>query len=491
MANVCPSDSELSKWAANQLDPSEQERVDAHVAQCIECGDCLRLNAPPRPQPIDEPVDAQVEPPERDVEIGRVVGGRYRILELLGKGGMGRVYLADDSKMPRKVAIKRNGSALDRFAREATIAGEIASNYVVRAYDFGEDDDGPYLVLEYVRDGVNLGRRLRGVHEGRLLACTAVKIATEVARALQDVHKLSIIHRDVKPGNILLGSDGVKLTDFGIACKKDRTSSEPLTTTNAFLGTPPYMAPEQVWNPSSVDERADIYSLGVVLFEMVAGSLPAETPPHDWGALARERKVADGVSNVISRLTLPVRDDRPTTMTEVLNLLEAVTISVPLSAVLKLGRELAMKLSDIHAEGRVHGAVCCENIRLDGIGQARLVPPSESLGDDLLGLGKVLFELAVGVPPTSSDLRRLAKQCSDKLEEPVLNTLLRMCDPNPERRLDSAPRVVERLYALQRQYAAQSGPTSNQGPLPADCQTTLSTGESLLSGDNRQPENFF
>ena len=202
--------------------------------------------------------------------------GRYEIVSLLGQGGMGCVYKALDPMIGRPVAIKTLSADLSaeelaefkrRFFREARTAGRVAHPNVVTIYDVGEADGTPFIAMEYVE-----GRTLRAVldADGPLGAEAACRIATQVAAGLAAAHKLSIIHRDVKPANIMIAAGApVKLMDFGIAKLPDGTK----TQTGLILGSPIYVAPEQVIG-RSVDGRSDVFSLGVVLYEMLTGTVP-------------------------------------------------------------------------------------------------------------------------------------------------------------------------------------------------------------------------
>ena len=212
-----------------------------------------------------------------DLEIKPTVG-RYEILEEVGQGAMGIVYKAKDPKINRLLAIKtirfsdefeedRIRSVKNRFLREAEISGQLSHPSIVAVYDVGEDYDLTYMVMEFVE-----GEDLRNYcKKGSLLPLRKVlTIIADTASALDYAHRQKVIHRDVKPGNIMLLKDGkIKVTDFGIA--KAVSSSE--TKSGIVLGTPNYMSPEQI-NAQEIDGRADIFSLGVVFFELLTGQLP-------------------------------------------------------------------------------------------------------------------------------------------------------------------------------------------------------------------------
>lgn len=203
---------------------------------------------------------------------------QLEILERIGHGGMGVVYRARQRDLDRIVALKilrsdfegdRNFS--DRFQREARALARLNHPSIVTVYDFGRQDDLYYFLMEYI-DGTNL----RQVEQtGQLTPAQALAIVPQVCGALQYAHEQGVVHRDIKPENILVLRDGrVKIADFGLAKITGQTDDGPLTGTWQVMGTPHYMAPEQVEHPTTVDHRADIYSLGVVLYEMLTGELP-------------------------------------------------------------------------------------------------------------------------------------------------------------------------------------------------------------------------
>jgi len=207
-----------------------------------------------------------------------VLGDRYTLLDVLGDGGMARVYLARDGVLGREVALKVLGERyaedelfVERFRREAKNAASLNHPGVVQVYDQGRAEDGTYyMAMEYVPGGTLkelIARR------GPLNSSEAADIASRVADALAEAHRGGIVHRDVKPQNVLLTASGeAKVADFGIA---RATSSRTMTETNTVLGTASYMSPEQV-RGERVGPQSDLYSLGVVLYEMLTGRLPHE-----------------------------------------------------------------------------------------------------------------------------------------------------------------------------------------------------------------------
>jgi hypothetical protein len=222
-----------------------------------------------------------------EVLLGQVLAGRYRIDRLLGSGGMGAVYRAEHVHMRKAVAIKvlhremtTYPEIVARFEREAVAAGRIEHPHVAAATDFGKLDDGSfYLILEYV-EGRSLGSVIDS--DGPLPQGRALTIARQIADALSAAHAAGIVHRDLKPDNVMLieregFADWVKVLDFGIAKlhieETDPERSQPLTQMGTVFGTPQYMSPEQ-GQGHTVDARADLYTLGIILYEMLAGTLP-------------------------------------------------------------------------------------------------------------------------------------------------------------------------------------------------------------------------
>src|SRR4051812_6078584 len=204
-----------------------------------------------------------------------VYADRYEIVREIARGGMANVYLAHDRKLDRAVALKvlpaelsRDSTFVERFRLEAQSAASLNDPTIVAVYDWGQEQETSFIVMEYVE-----GRTLRDViSEGPMEPVAAAQVASEIAKALAAAHRAGVVHRDIKPGNVLITTnDEVKVADFGIA--RANGAGDGLTRTGAVMGTATYFSPEQAQG-LAVDARSDIYSLGVVLYEMLTGSVP-------------------------------------------------------------------------------------------------------------------------------------------------------------------------------------------------------------------------
>src|SRR3954454_5922459 len=244
---------------------------------CAKCGALL-------PMPTSE---------GEDTLVGQIIGGRYRITQLLGEGGMGRVYLAEQQMGTnvRKVAVKtlqtqfaKDPQVLARFHRECGTVSELEHPNTIQFFDFGQTPDGQlYIAMEFVQ-GESLSDALK---PGPMRSDRVLRILAQVCGSLEEAHGRGVVHRDLKPDNIILTTragqaDFVKVLDFGIAKRseaKDTAQEQKLTQQGMVLGTPPYMSPEQ-FTGKELDARSDIYSLAVMAYEMLTGRLPfdADTP---------------------------------------------------------------------------------------------------------------------------------------------------------------------------------------------------------------------
>ncbi len=267
--------------------------------------------------------------------------GPYRIVRLLGKGGMGEVYLAEDPATLFPYALKildpsaagADAAFMSRFVQEAEFATKVRHPNLVAVLEAGIDGGTGlcYMLMEYMPGG-SLRELIRA--DGAVSFPSVTTIATDIARALVLVEENGMVHRDVKPENVLFASDGTaKLTDLGISRFSSPEGGVSVTRTGGTIGTPAYMAPEQMLDSHDVDIRADIYSLGVVMYEMIAGRRPNEGE----GAMNTLAKAIDGrafpnvrtvrpdtpvpLAVLVSEMTLPDRIERPVSARMVLELL--------------------------------------------------------------------------------------------------------------------------------------------------------------------------
>lgn len=239
------------------------------------CGNC----AAPLIQAEDVPPDGTetLEIPFLELKIGSALAGRYKIIEILGAGGMGRLYKAFDKEIREIVALKlikpeiiAQGKAIERFKNEVRLARKISHKNVCRMYEFGNEGGVYYITMEFV-PGEDLKHSIKRM--GPLTVGKTLFIAGQICQGLAEAHKIGVIHRDLKPRNIMIDAEGnVRIMDFGLA---KSVEAKEITDANVVIGSPYYMSPEQVGG-KKLDLRSDFYSLGVTLYEMVTGSRPFE-----------------------------------------------------------------------------------------------------------------------------------------------------------------------------------------------------------------------
>jgi serine/threonine protein kinase len=209
---------------------------------------------------------------------GHVIKGRYKLIDELGRGSFATVYIARDTKNNRIYAVKimhvefsDDGELLARFQREADILSHLSDPHIVRIFDYGDESDIHYILMDYI-DGQNL--KYHTLTQGPMDAFSALDYAKQIAMGLDTAYKHGVVHRDIKPQNIVINSQGiVKITDFGLARSRETVT---LTQSNVFMGTAYYIPPEQAESGRSADTRSDLYSVAAVLFEMLTGRPPFE-----------------------------------------------------------------------------------------------------------------------------------------------------------------------------------------------------------------------
>jgi eukaryotic-like serine/threonine-protein kinase len=310
------------------LSPADHQRLDAHLDDCASCREAAALLRTWTTGEWDAP---EPPAPATTLTIGDTIG-RFRIDEVLGAGGMSVVFAATHVEMPLRVAIKVLHRALVastdaniRFTRDARLVAQLKSEHVCRLQTLGRLSDGePYMVLELL-DGEDLHRALG---RGPLPVMTAVDYMIQACSGLAEAHRKGIVHRDIKPANLFRvtrpdGAPLIKLLDFGIA--KDLFDAIQLTRTGAQIGSLPYMSPEQLRSSRSVDQRTDIWSLGVTLFHLIAGFLPfdcegsfSEVAVRIWSERPRAlpAEVPSPLSDTLARTLARDPADRPGNVAE-------------------------------------------------------------------------------------------------------------------------------------------------------------------------------
>jgi serine/threonine-protein kinase len=279
---------------------------------------------------------------ERDKRLGSDIGGKYRIVRFLAEGGMGAVYEAFHVVVKRRFAVKflradlsQRRDALLRFQREAAAAGALESENIAAVVDFGIAEDGaPYIVMEYL-----VGCDLAGLigSEGPLPIQRATDIVLQACFGIKEAHAASVVHRDLKPENLFLcrrsdSSDLVKILDFGIAKLQASNAGHAVTGTGGIVGTPSYMSPEQASGSSLIDERTDVYALGVILYQLLSGRTPH--PGDSYNAViyhittqpalpltCEGRELPEGLIKVVERTMARSPLDRPASAEELSQLL--------------------------------------------------------------------------------------------------------------------------------------------------------------------------
>jgi len=303
---------------------------------CDDCGTQLPpLHDPP---PV---MTETLQTPVRELTTGSTFAGRYQVIEELGHGGMGRVYKVQDTKIGEKIALKLirpeaglDKTSLERFSNELKLARKIRHKNVCQMFDLGEDQGTRYITMEYVH-GEDLKQLIRKV--GQLSPGQSIGIARQVCDGLEEAHKLGVVHRDLKPQNIMVDDDGkARIMDFGIARS---LTGKSITGAGVMIGTPEYMSPEQI-EGKDTDQRSDIYSLGVILYEMVTGRVPFEgETPFTIGVKHKSEipknpkeinaQLSDDLSRVILKCLEKEKAARPQSAAELRAELERIERGLP------------------------------------------------------------------------------------------------------------------------------------------------------------------
>jgi serine/threonine protein kinase/tetratricopeptide (TPR) repeat protein len=274
------------------------------------CGECGTQLPPPQGHP--PAVTETLQTPVHELTTGSTFAGRYQIIEELGQGGMGRVYKVLDTETNEKVALKlvkpefsADAKTVERFRNELTTARKIVHKNVCRVFDLGKEKSGYYITMEYIP-----GQDLKGLirQTGQLTVGKALSIGKQICEGLAEAHSLGVVHRDLKPGNVMIDRSGqARIMDFGIA---RAAKGKGLTGAGVMIGTPEYMSPQQV-EGQDVDLRSDLYSLGVILYEMLTARVPfdGETAlsvayKHKHDAPEDPRKFNDRIPPDLSRVVL-------------------------------------------------------------------------------------------------------------------------------------------------------------------------------------------
>ncbi len=364
-ATTCPNHEDLQAYAIGRIADDLADQIAQHLDSCHECQAAIAtlddaddtLVTALRQPPADDPLvhESQCQDalqraaalpgpfasaaPAADATLSRSgeMLGEYRLLNEIGRGGMGRVYRALQTKLDRVVALKilpqhrsSDERAIARFEREMKAIGRLDHPNIVHAYDAREIESNPVLVMEYVE-----GRDLANVlhYLGRLQAADACELIRQAAVGLQYAHENGLVHRDIKPSNLMLTPQGqVKILDLGLArFEQVPSGGEEMTGAGQPMGTADYMAPEQVSDSRTADIRADIYSLGCTLFKLLTGHTPFDRPEsrgtfdkmtahvHETPPSVRDYDpgLPVGLSQLIDRMLAKSPDQRPGTPSEV------------------------------------------------------------------------------------------------------------------------------------------------------------------------------
>jgi serine/threonine protein kinase/tetratricopeptide (TPR) repeat protein len=365
-----------------------------------------------------------LETPKEQLPRGTIFANRYEIMEVLGKGGMGKVYKALDKEINEEVALKflkpeiaEDERIIERFRNELKTARRIAHKNVCKMYHLAKEEKTPYITMEYVA-GVSLKEFIQT--QGRLPKDEAVGIAQQIGRGLSEAHELGVVHRDLKPQNIMIDAKGhVKIMDFGIA----RSSmAKGVTQTGMIIGTPDYMSPEQA-EGREADQRSDIYSLGIILYEMVTGEVPFEGDSALSIAIkhkterapdprAINKEISENLSAVILKCLEKESEQRYQSAEELLTELKAIEAGLS-TAVTIPARHVPSFLAEDAVETQIKRPVFVARVN-------ELKRLNNSLDMAISGRGQVMFITGEAGSGKTALIQEFASQAQEAYPELVL-----------------------------------------------------------------------
>lgn len=412
----CPPPEQLELLTSRKLDPADQTVVEAHVQSCTLCQQALAALDPNRPTEAHEPSTEEESPGRESWPEELRQHPRYRILGVLGRGGMGTVYRAEHRLLERPVVLKvirpdlvASTNVVQRFQREARLAARLTHPHVVAVYEAEELGTTQLLVMEFI-EGINLADLVG--QRGLLPVAEACALVRQAAIGLEYIHEQGLVHRDIKPHNLIVSRSGqVKILDLGLATLKadQKPVAQDLTADRQFLGSVDYAAPEQWESSRDVDIRADIYSLGCTLYYLLAGEAPFPNKKyttlmqqmwaHSQAPLPPIRELRpdlpEEIAAILARMLAKNRDERFARPQEVADALAPFTLDCNLAEFVRTTRRTTTSKLDL---SRVSSA-------REARGKSS-VPPSQApsrrtlvLGAALLGLGLAAGALALVLDP--------------------------------------------------------------------------------------------
>lgn len=418
----CPTPHQLEQLSARTLGPAEQVAVGTHVQGCTPCQQALNSLSPYRPteqwQALPDPGTVLPTDPDLPEELRQ--HPRYRVLGVLGRGGMGTVYKAEHRLLERAVVLKvirpdlvANAHAVQRFQREARLAARLTHPNVVTVYEAEQVGSTQLLVMEFI-EGVNLAELV--AERGLLPVAEACELIRQAAIGLAYVHEQGLVHRDIKPQNLLVSRSGqVKILDLGLATLKGgaKSAEGELTADRQFLGTVDFAAPEQWESSRNVDIRADIYSLGCTFYYLLAGQTPFPSTKystlmqqmwaHSQAPLPPIRELRpdlpENIAAILATMLAKHRDERFAHPDEVAAALEPFTQDCNLKEYVRSAQRTTTSRLDLSRVSSSRGS----RSHLHAAGPPWITRRTAVVGAALLALGLVAVSLAAGFGPWGRD----------------------------------------------------------------------------------------